>query len=69
MVRNYVRKTDRAEINEEVIKEALQSIIEKRTSIREAAEKYGLKKSTLASRLKVLRKSRNEGKQSQVNQR
>lgn len=44
MVRNYQRKTDRAEISEEAVKAALADIRNGNCSIRQAAINHGLKK-------------------------
>jgi transposase-like protein len=52
MVRNYIRKTNRAEIPENVVAQALQDIKNGDGSIRDVAQRYGLKKSMLHKRLK-----------------
>jgi transposase-like protein len=51
-VRNYIRKTNRAEIPENVVAQALQDIKNGDGSIRDVAQRYGLKKSMLHKRLK-----------------
>ncbi|XP_054286972.1 uncharacterized protein LOC129002892 [Macrosteles quadrilineatus] len=54
MVRNYIRKTNRAEISEEAVKAALEDVKNGNMSIRQAAANHGLKKSMLHKRLKKL---------------
>lgn len=55
MVRHYIKKTARANIPEETIVQALRDISNSSGSIREVAQRYGLKKSMLHKRLKKLR--------------
>lgn len=55
MVRNYKRKTDRAFISKEDLKKALKAVFKEKLSIRNAAQMYNLKKSTLADRVKKKR--------------
>lgn len=53
MVRSYVKKTDRASIDEELMKRAVKEVVNKNMSLRMAAAQFGVKKSTLADRVKV----------------
>ena len=52
MVRNYKRKTDRSLISKEDLRKALKAVLKKTLSVRAAAQKYNLKKSTLADRVR-----------------
>ncbi|XP_039294777.1 uncharacterized protein LOC120353805 isoform X2 [Nilaparvata lugens] len=62
MVRKYQKKTDRLDISEEAIVQALNDYRNGNyRSIREAAEAHGLKKSTLHFRLSKINKKENEG--------
>lgn len=54
MVRTYIRKTDRSIIPENVVVQAICDIKNGNGSIRNVAERYGLKKSMLHKRLKKL---------------
>lgn len=51
MPRNYVRKTDRANIDETRIRSAMEECLSKRLSVSEAARQYGIKRTTLQSRI------------------
>ncbi|KAJ3656135.1 hypothetical protein Zmor_015233 [Zophobas morio] len=55
MVRNYVKKTDRANISEDSIARAINDVINKNGSIREIAQRYRLKKSMLHKRLQKIK--------------
>lgn len=57
MVRNYKKKTDRCSINEESISHALREVLDKRMSIRMAAQSFAIKKSTLYDRVKIALKN------------
>lgn len=52
MVRNYKKKTNRASISEDTVQAALNDILQNKRPIREAALHFGIKKSTLHTRLK-----------------
>ncbi|KAF2896785.1 hypothetical protein ILUMI_09403 [Ignelater luminosus] len=54
MVRNYKGKTNRANINEDIMRHALQQVLSKSMSQREATRVYGIKRQTLQSRIKKL---------------
>ncbi|KAL3274897.1 hypothetical protein HHI36_019679 [Cryptolaemus montrouzieri] len=56
MVRTYKPKTDRKNINEESIEDAIREVLSKTLSIRKAADKYGIKTATL-HRIEKARKS------------
>lgn len=60
MVRTYVRKTARSEISEEVVKRAIEDIINRNRTIREAASHCGLTKSMLHKRLTKLKRVRDQ---------
>ena len=61
MVRTYKPKTDRKNINEENIKDAIREVLSKTLSIRKAADKYGIKTATLQHRIEKARTlSKNE---------
>jgi hypothetical protein len=65
MVRKYKKKTDRVNISEEAIVQALNDYRNGNyRSIREAAEAHGLKKSTLHFRLSKIAKKENKGHES-----
>ncbi|KAK4009658.1 hypothetical protein OUZ56_018804 [Daphnia magna] len=49
MPRNYIRKTVKDEHQEEKLKIAICEVLSGRSSIRKAAERYGLAKSTIGS--------------------
>lgn len=51
MVRTYKRKTDKPRIDEATFKRAIKAVL-RGTSIRKAAEQFGIKKSTLGDRIK-----------------
>lgn len=55
MVRNYVKKTNRANIDETDVQKALTEICKNRMSIRTAAAHFNLKKSMLHKRLKLVK--------------
>lgn len=55
MVRNYKKKGNKGNTPEDIIYMALQDIIRNRTSLREAANNFGVKKSTLYDRLQKYR--------------
>ncbi|KAG5895019.1 hypothetical protein JTB14_014758 [Gonioctena quinquepunctata] len=55
MVRNYKRKTDRSQIDEDTIESAVADLLAGTLSIRKAAEKYDLKASTLQHRIQKSR--------------
>lgn len=57
MVRTYKPKTDRKNINEENIEDAIREVLSKTLSIRKAADKYGYKTATLQHRIEKARKS------------
>ncbi|KAL3282604.1 hypothetical protein HHI36_005779 [Cryptolaemus montrouzieri] len=57
MVRSYKPKTDRKNINEESIEDAIREVLSKTLSIRKAADKYGIKTATLQHRIEKARKS------------
>ena len=57
MVRTYKLKTDKKNINEENIKDAIREVLSKTLSIRKAADKYGIKTATLQHRIEKARKS------------
>ncbi|KAL3267971.1 hypothetical protein HHI36_007107 [Cryptolaemus montrouzieri] len=57
MVRTYKPKTDRKNINEESIEDAIREVLSKTLSIRKAADKYGIKTATLQHRIEKARKS------------
>ncbi|KAL3269352.1 hypothetical protein HHI36_008424 [Cryptolaemus montrouzieri] len=57
MVRTYKPKTDRKNINEESIEDAIREVLSKTLSIRKAADKYGIKTATLQYRIEKARKS------------
>lgn len=59
MPRQYKRKTERT-IDENNAKIALRAFFTKEYSMREAARRYGIKRSTLQSRIKILRKRRTD---------
>lgn len=52
MVRNYKPKTERTKMAEENIEKAINEIVKDKVSVREAAMKYNIPKSTLCNRLK-----------------
>ncbi len=52
MVRNYKYKTARTKISEENIEKNINEIVNNKISVREAATKYDIPKSTLFNRLK-----------------
>lgn len=56
MVRTYKPKTDRNNINEENIEDAIREVLSKTLSIRKAADKYGIKTATLQHRIEKARK-------------
>ncbi|CAG9768153.1 unnamed protein product [Ceutorhynchus assimilis] len=56
MPRKYIRKTDRANIDERVMKSALDECLKNRMKVSEAARQYGVKRTTLQSRIKTLLK-------------
>lgn len=58
MGRVYKKKTNRVEISEETIVEAIKEVINKKKSLRSTAIKYGINKSTLYKRIKFLRSSK-----------
>lgn len=51
MVRNYQRKTNRANLDENAIASAIRAVVEEKISIRKAANTYNLKPATLQHRL------------------
>lgn len=51
MVRNYKSKTDRPNIDEATMRQALRDVLSKSKSQREAARVYGIKRQTLQSRI------------------
>lgn len=57
MVRHYVPKTDRGNINEENMNRAITEVLEKTLSIRKAAEKHNVMASTLQHRVEKMRKT------------
>lgn len=57
MVRTYKPKTDRNNISEENIKDAIREVLSKTLSIRKAADKYGIKTATLQHRIEKARKA------------
>lgn len=57
MVRTYKPKTDRKNINEENIEDAICEVLSKTLSICKAADKYGIKTATLQHRIEKARKS------------
>ncbi|XP_030751596.1 uncharacterized protein LOC115879087 [Sitophilus oryzae] len=54
MVRNYKPKTNRANINEDTMRQALREVLSKNMSQREAVRVYGIKRQTLQSRIKQI---------------
>lgn len=52
MVRNYIRKTNRAAYTEEIMAKAINDIKSKKLSLRKASKKYGIAISTLHKRIK-----------------
>lgn len=54
MPRKYKRKTDR-EVNELMMKNAIRSFFTRECSLREAARRYSVKRTTLQSRIKKMR--------------
>ncbi|XP_026326754.1 uncharacterized protein LOC113235308 [Hyposmocoma kahamanoa] len=61
MVRSYKKKESRSkEVNEEHMSLAIKDIVEGKLSYRKVADKYGLKASTLESRVKKVRITSNE---------
>ncbi|CAG9576985.1 unnamed protein product [Danaus chrysippus] len=57
MVRTYKPKTDRKNINEENIEDAIREVLSKTLSIRKAADKYSIQTATLQHRIEKARKS------------
>lgn len=55
MVRTYVKKTERAHISEETVKNAISSAINDKKSITEAAKHFGLKPTMLYNRVSKFR--------------
>lgn len=53
--RIYKRKTNRADIIESTMKKAITEVVLKKNTIRGAANKYGINKSTLFKRIKTFR--------------
>lgn len=60
MVRNYKPKTERTKISEENMEKAIDDIVKNKVSVRDAAIKYDLSKSTLFNRLKKVRKNKTD---------
>lgn len=60
MVRNYKRKTERTNINEDAFTSAISEVIEGKLSIRRAADKYNVKCGTLQHRIKKWKEGRKE---------
>ena len=58
MPRNYKRKRDRADIDERVMKSALNECLKNKMKVSEAARQYGVKRTTLQSRIKSLLKKK-----------
>ncbi|CAG9769445.1 unnamed protein product [Ceutorhynchus assimilis] len=56
MVRTYVRKTERSQINEAALKNAICEVLRQRMSERVAARTFNVKRDTLHSRIKKLRR-------------
>lgn len=54
MVRNYKPKTNRANIDETTMRQALREVLSKSMHQREAARVYGIKRQTLQSRIKQI---------------
>ncbi|KAG5874224.1 hypothetical protein JTB14_011314 [Gonioctena quinquepunctata] len=62
MVRIYKKKTNRANISEGNMKNAVQEILSKRMYQREASKCFGVKRETLLSKIKELPKKYSDGK-------
>lgn len=62
MPRKYIRKTQRANIDENVMKLALKDCLRKTCSTREAARTYGVNRNTLQSRIMNIIKSNEQNK-------
>lgn len=58
MPRTYTKKTDRVNIDEKVMKLAMKECLAKRLKVKEAARQYGVKRTTLQSRIKTLLKKK-----------
>lgn len=58
MPRTYTKKTDRINIDEQSMKSAIKDCITKKLKIQEAARQYGIKRTTLQSRIKTLLKKK-----------
>lgn len=51
MPRTYIKKTDRVSINENIMNSAIRECLAGRLKVKEAARQYGLKRTTLQSRI------------------
>ncbi|KAK9746982.1 hypothetical protein QE152_g5637 [Popillia japonica] len=56
MPRNYIKKTNRANIDEKNMKNAIIDDLSRRLSVHEASRVYGIKRTTLQSRIKTMLK-------------
>lgn len=57
MPRQYKKKTNRFPISEEIMKIAMKEVLTKKNTLRGAAEKHNLNRSTLCKRLKILKRN------------
>ncbi|KAI4455400.1 homeobox-like domain superfamily [Holotrichia oblita] len=60
MPRTYVKKTDRSNINEKHMRQAIYDTMTKKLSEYEAARQYNIKRTTLRSRVKTLLKNKSK---------
>lgn len=58
MPRKYIKKTNRADIDEAAIKLAVGECLRKNLNVSEAARQYGIKRTTLQSRITTLLKKK-----------
>lgn len=58
MPRKYIKKTDRVNNDEKSMKLAIKECLSKKLKVKEAARQYGIKRTTLQSRIKTLLKQR-----------
>lgn len=56
MPRTYIKKTDRVNIDEKSVKLAIRECLNERLKVSEAARQYGIKRTTLQSRINTLLK-------------
>lgn len=56
MPRNYIKKTNRANIDEKNMNNAIRDGLSRRLSVHEASRVYGIKRTTLQSRIKTMLK-------------